>query len=697
MPQIPMGAGRRVFPTGVSSPSTSPAAFGSLQAQAIQQLGGTIAGTGLDQLQEQARQRALEDQQRQQESEAADKAAGIAALGNAKVQLREGVAGVAQRVLSGELDDINARSEWDGIRSRVTDEATRDLPEHVRTTVAGAVKQQAAELASAELGNASRARLRDVTRANLITSLEGFERDAIENRPKALQLAEATLTSLGPAAGMGLDDQVKALQGLKERTAFTMGDRLVLQAGRSIPALDEVQKRIDTSEFSDLSPERRQTLEVKISNRRQSILHEQEVIRNRAVAAEERRLRDAEHAFKAAQGVFDGGAILDDDSAAATESAVAGTPYAAAFKTLVDTGAQRANFGAMTPKLQQEMLIRMRAHVSEHGASPERMDRLNKYEAIAEKTQKQVNEDALAWGVRTRLLREHVPINLTSFEGAASSLGARIEQARLVSATLGQPVSPLFAHEAPPLAAMLARQPPEQRARSIQALASQMPEDQGQALARQMAPQDLPTALAFGLTTARTTENRPTAELLLKGAEAIKNKTVKEEDAAVTGWVANIRSKVDKIRMPPEQANMTVEAAKYILAGRVAEGAAGGTDNEVQWAVNLAVNGRMAERNGSTFVLPPGASEGAFSLRLRTYPAAEVGSQLPDGKVYVRGEPMDLQQFLNALPSAALVQAGRGRYAVQAGGTIVTNSARAPVTITAERPADLPKGPLHAR
>jgi hypothetical protein len=117
----------------------------------------------------------------------------------------------------------------------------------------------------------------------------------------------------------------------------------------------------------------------------------------------------------------------------------------------------------------------------------------------------------------------------------------------------------------------------------------------------------------------------------------------------------------------------------------------------VQWAVNLAVNGRMAERNGSAFVLPPGTSEGAFSLRLRTYPAEEVASQLPDGRVYVRGESMELKQFLGELPSASLVQAGRGRYAVQAGGTIVTNSARVPVTITAERQADSPQRAPHAR
>ena len=689
MPSIPMGPGRRVAPRA-ATPTATGEAIGADTGRAMQQFGQAAFNVGLTDIELDARQRAVEEQKLRQQRESADKAAGIAALGTAKIQMREGVAGVAQRILSGELDDINARSEWDSIRTRVIEDVTRDLPGHIKETVSGAAKQQAAELASIELGNASRTRLRDVTRANLLTSLEGYERDAIDNRPKALQMAASALQKLGPDAGMGQDDQFRALQGLRERTAYNEGDRLLLAAGRSIPALDQVQDRINSDDFADLSPERRQTLEVRIANRRQSILHEQEVARNRAEAAHERRVKDAERAYEAAQSVFDGGAVLDDESAAATERAVAGTPYAAAFKNLVETGAQRANFGALTPRRQEELLIRMRVHVSENGASPERMERLNKYEAIAQRTQKQVNEDALEWGVRTRLLQEHVPIDASSIPALVQSLGDRISQAKLVSARLGAPVSPLFAHEAPELAKLLGGMPAAQRASAIQALASVMPEAQGQALARQMAKQDLPTALAFGLSTDRTTEGRPTGELVLKGAEALKNKTVKADEAAEMGWTASIWDHLGKIRMAPEQAQLTADAAKFILAGRMAEGS-NATPKEIEWAVNLALGGRMTERNGTTFVLPPGVGAGDFSLRLRTYPAGEVASQLPDGKVYVRGQPMELQQFLNALPSAALVQAGRGRYAVQAGGTIATNSARVPVTITAERAPDLPR------
>ena len=259
MPSIPMGQGRRIAPRP-ATPYATGAAVGVESGRALQQFGQAAADFAITDMTLDARERAHQDQQRQRLQSDAERAQGLAALSSAKVQLREGVAGVADRVLRGDLDDINARAEWDDVRGRVLSEATRDLPKHVSDPLGAEIKRQAAELASAELGRASEARSRGVARAGLMSALEGYEREAIQDRPKYLQMAQNAIERIGPTAGMGPEEQFKAMQGLRERTAYGVGDRLLLESGRSIQQLEQLHARLGGEEFADLSPERRQTL-----------------------------------------------------------------------------------------------------------------------------------------------------------------------------------------------------------------------------------------------------------------------------------------------------------------------------------------------------------------------------------------------------------------------------------------------------
>ena len=213
----------------------------------------------------------------------------------------------------------------------------------------------------------------------------------------------------------------------------------------------------------------------------------------------------------------------------------------------------------------------------------------------------------------------------------------------------------------------------------LQLLASQMTPAQAQALAKQLDSKDRALGLALAYGAARTTEGRPTSELILKGQEALKAKTIKMDDAAETGLTASMDVELRGAITNPEQLEMARDAAKLIWAGKAADG----ERISIPGAVRLAVGGEIVQRNGGKVILPAGVTESQFEQHLERYPAQTLGAQLPDGKAYVRGQPVDAAEFLSSLPKAQLRSVGRGRYAVLSGGAVATNARGVPITVEA--------------
>jgi hypothetical protein len=119
------------------------------------------------------------------------------------------------------------------------------------------------------------------------------------------------------------------------------------------------------------------------------------------------------------------------------------------------------------------------------------------------------------------------------------------------------------------------------------------------------------------------------------------------------------------------------EAAKLIWAGKAAEGQRIDPAN----ALRLAIGGSIVDHNGAKVIVPAGMDGGELTKRLGNYPPAALASQLPDGKVYVRGQPMDPAQFLAALPGAQLRTLARGKFAVMSGGAVATNAQMQPIVL----------------
>lgn len=661
MAVIPTTNGPRVAPGRVQMNRPGVEA-GVAVGRALENLGRVGAQIALDSM---VAQRTLDDRQRDD----AERSAGLLALESGKLTLRTEMRRISDGVVAGQLSEKDATDEWASVRSRVLDQHGKELAPDLKRQVTTQLQVRAEDLAGNELPMAIKTRQRDVTRANVLSTMELYERDAIENRPRAVAITGEMLRALGPAAGLGPDDQFKTLQGFKERTAFNLGERLVLHAGRDLSALEGLNGRINTDEFADLSPEKRQALEVKIANRRASVLHEQDVLQRRAEALQERRLREAEHATKAVQGIIDGGALPDDATLAEVQRKTSGTIWAKTVKALVNDGAERAAFGSLSPEQQQEQLIGLRSKINQAGASPAQLERMRKFEGIASKTREAVDKDPLQWGVQSRLIQTPAELHFDSLQGLAQSLGARVEQAQLVSAQLRRPVSPLFAYEAQRASEMLSGLPLDQKQGAVRMLARALPPEQQRALAGQVHEQDNVLALAMHAASLPQGKGADVVGLMLRGQDAVKAGRIKKssDDGVVAMDRAKMAQELNKVSWPTTKArDAAVQAAWLIYDGqRDAKGSGSRRD-----AVNLATGGGLVEWGDSMVPMPPGWTESRFKSSMRTLAPAALGRQA-GGPLYIGGAEVSPEALVRALPSATLMPVGPGTYAIDSGGMVV--------------------------
>lgn len=238
----------------------------------------------------------------------------------------------------------------------------------------------------------------------------------------------------------------------------------------------------------------------------------------------------------------------------------------------------------------------------------------------------------------------------------------------------GRAVSPVTTEEAQQLGGMLRTLAPAERGNAVALLSQTMPPRQAQALAKQMDAQDKPLALALAVGSQRTTQGRTTAELILRGAQALKDKGVKEEQGAEFGLRAQL-AKVVGDALPAAARDDVLAASRFIYLAKQSEGDGISFDG----AVRLAIGGDIVEHAGKRLPVPAGVN---LPERLQRYPRTAIEAQTTDATVYTSGgRPMGVPEFLAALPGAQLEPVGMGRYAVRAGGGLVTNAERRPIVI----------------
>jgi hypothetical protein len=401
-----------------------------------------------------------------------------------------------------------------------------------------------------------------------------------------------------------------------------------------------------------------------------------------AEIAAARREREVGQAWSIVSAQHAAGMVLDESNpnTKALIRKLAGTPYAAAFTDMQKTAAAGATVAAAPISQQQARLDGLIEQRNSKGWSPELGAEIKRSETMLTEARADYAKEPMRAALDRRVFGPEgmAPVDTSSIDGVARTIGARVQQAQTVAGRAGRSVSPLLSEEAEAIGRVLSQVPPEQFGAAVAKLSGQIPGDQLQALARQIDSKDRGLALALAAGDARTTQGRTVAELIRRGQQVVKDKGIKEETAAEFGLKAQIAKEVRDV-VPGRWGDDVIDAARLIYLGKQA----GGDGPDVANAVRLALGGSIIEHNGRRVPVQPGITEDVMRQRLSTITPASLADQLPDGVVYLPGgRPMGLPEFLARLPDAQLEPLPGGEYAVRVGQSGVAMRAdRRPLTI----------------
>lgn len=675
MARIPMGDfGQRLPEARRTSVASASQLDGGL-ADATQRLGNTAMNIGSQMIAEQQREadKAAAEAKQEQERQAA-RAERVSQL-TAHAGIQTGLADlhdeIAAGVNGGTLSQDDARKQWTERSTKVVSDQVAKLPPDLGSLVTAEMAGLSGRLNNS-LEDTLRKRNQSDADAGLMTYREQMQRFASTDMTAAVGQWEKVARESGAQAGWSPERIQKEVQGFRETVSYTKGYELVSAARTDRAGLDAAEKAI--SQLPDLDPQKRAVLNDRISAYRLAMDQRAELAAARADRKAEAGLRRAEAAFNTFQALADKGTVLDPAYIDQVVAQTAGTPYQAGIKAMAQQAVEAGGIAAQPIAAQQAALDAIDQKIATEGRSPaldKRREQLAKVVAGSKGDLERAG--GLRAAVERGVIEQIAPLDVRSVESLTQGLSARVEQADTVSrGWAGTTVSPLLPEEADALAGTLNNLAPAARATFIATMAKSVPPKQMAALAKQIDGKDRALALSMALGSSGTTSGRFTSELVIKGAQAIKDKGVKPDNTAVTGTRARASEYLGDALQGKDRDDV-LDAAYFINAGLEAEG--GGDINR---AVRLAVGGEIIERNGRKLPIPAGVDENKFDAAVMSSARRQVG----DRPVMVMGKAMDAESFLKALPGAVLEPAnGPGKYLVRAGGSIVTTDGKKPLIL----------------
>lgn len=669
MVQIRLGNFGNVTPG--RAPAINPPALNQT-ARAVAELGGTALGIATDMRAQETRLAQQELQEQRAQAEAAERAREGAEFNKAQDRLRDLHDDIGERVATGQLPRDAAEAEFTTRSKEVVGEAVGQFrPENrqgaglrlqgLSDTLGNGVRRTMAKRAKAEVT------------ASITESLEYFQRLYRTDPKAATEGAANTLSALGDWSDMTPKQRATLGQVWKEQTQFTAGFEAVSAARQDRAGLAKAEQFIGT--LPDLDPQKRAQLLDRAQAYRITLDQQAELAAQRAQRERDRTLQRAEHEFNAFQALADKGTALSPEYVDRAIKATAGTPYAGAISSIAEQARATGGLAAQPIATQRAMLDQVNTAIAQGGRTPELDKRKEQVEKVLRGSEADVERDPLRAGLERGIIPELPPLQLTGgIEGVVQQLADRVTAADQVRMWSGKAASPLTGDEAQQFGRMLASLTAEQRGNAVAMVAATVPPAQAQALARQIDTRDKALALALAVGTDRTTQGRTTAELILRGSQAAKEKGIKEDTAPEIGLRASIAKQIgDAV---PEAARADViDAARFIYLGKQAAG----ERVTAEGAVRLAIGGELVEHNGRRVPVPMGVN---LTQRLETLPEVAIASQAPDGMVYLPdGRPMRVVDFLGVLPGAQLEPVGLGRFVVRSGGGLVLNKDRGPIVV----------------
>jgi hypothetical protein len=678
MATFPQLGQRRIArdPRGISSYDVS------AEGKAIEGLGNTMmrdAASRIEFIQAEAeRERRQAEHERKveqkQSAEAADRVAQITAHGAAENGLIELQRQFSERILKGEIGRDQVGQEWQAASGEIISKVMPSLPERLRPELQARLGVLSGKL-DRGLNEALGKRDQQAVGSGLIELREQMQRLAVTDMDGATARWNLAVDNLGAKANWTPEQMAREKQAFSETTQYTRAYSMATGARNSNPALDAVAAELTGPQFAAMDPQRKAQLLNTIEGFKASNIQKVEAAERRVLAKQEAGLRRAEAEFTAASTLVNSGKMLSDEYVQKLTASTAGTPFAAAVPELLKQAPAATAFGSQPVRDMDRTINGLRGELNSRGTDPKTEKQLRELESIRDAARRDYKEDPLPAALERGVLPAIAPLDVSSIASITAGLSGRVEQAQIVATRTGAPVSPLLRSEAEQVAKLISVLPVDQRADAIAELAQAAGPGSASAIGQQIASKDKALGLAFGMGGAKTTAGRYTATLILRGGQAIKDKGVKEDNAALTGVRAQVSEAIGDAYTNDEVRQAMIDAAVLTNYGLQAEGS-----GDIGQAVRL-VTGGITERNGKKLPLPYGITEPEFDKRLRAVTGQTIAPQLPDGQVYIDGKPMAADAFAAQVPVAVLVNAGQGRYAVQAGRGLVTNKAGRPVVL----------------
>ncbi|WP_028354768.1 hypothetical protein [Bordetella petrii] len=579
---------------------------------------------------------------------------------------------IGRKLEAGELDPTKAEQTWA--------ERSRELV----SARLGQVGPLQRDIVAAQLGRSATGlagRVRDMATKRVQQNIGG-ELTALgiqlerEPDPKlASAWFDQAVRTMGPQAGWTPAQIETSINAFREKSYATQAYSLVNGARNSMAALNEVEKRLTSDEFSALDPQRRAVLLNTTAGYKTALEQRAVAQAQRAEIAAARRDRQAAAVYTQAFNLATEGKRLDPQWVASAAQQVMGTPYEAAFKSAVEQAPAGTAFAMQPLANQRAALDQIEADGNTLGWTPTRQEMRDKLAKSYEASERDYKADPLRAAVERGVLNELAPLDLSGgVQGLAGGISQRLEQAQQVAVVTGRPVSPLTPDEAGQVATLLQALPADQKATTLATLSEAVGARTMGAIAAQLDAKDRTLALAAAYGNQQLPAGGLVSERLLRGRQAIDDKRVPEAD--VSRWRAEIAEEVRGTYATPEMEDAIIDAA--VLARADAEVRREG--RSVKKAVD-AVSGGIIDFNGGRIPLPQGMTESQFERGLVDITPDALATQAPDGNVYVRGVAVPLAEFVEGLPDAVLRHAGQGRYTVSAGTGLVLNQAGQPIIV----------------
>lgn len=669
MAQIPgsQGLGEVVArPQRFNETQIPKAAFGT-------DLAATVANVGAEMYRAEQEQARIADQTRR----AADRAIAVTEMQFAADDLAVIDNEFADGIKSGTIDKSKAREEYTlkareraataltGVPAEHRADVQRDLDHRIRKGTLGITKSVT---------------LRDQhdVRSGIDQTIEAASRLYLKDPAAADSMVAGTLESLGPYSGLAPEQINKVGQAYRENSRYTKGYTMVNEARRSNTDLAKVETILGGEQFADMDPQRKAQLLTTVEGYKVANLQKAEAEARRREAEAERYMRKAEAQFNAAQSITNSGKVLSPEYVDQVSKAVAGTPYALAFKESLKSAAANTSFGVQPMAVQAKLLEQARAGLNASGTNPGAEKRIASLQHIHDEAVRDYAKDPLPAALERGVLTALAPLDTSNLQGMVAGLTARVAQSQIVGQQVGKLVSPLTMQESEKVHDLLALLPAADRSKAVAQISTVAGPQVSSALAEQLAKKDRALGLAFGMAGMATTEGRYTSELVLRGAAAKKDGTStkgeKEPDVKAARWKATAAAQLDGVFPTPALTDAYRDAAEFIMHGIAAENAGRLSTRDMERAVELATGGKIVDRNGRKIALPAGVDEDMLDKRLRSVTRDELLKQAPGGTVRAGGQEVFLEDFAKSLPGQELIYAGPGRYSVIVGGRPVTNA-----------------------